>query len=255
MTAKRYTALVLAGGRGVRDPVAASEGIAHKALALVDGRPLIACVLDALRAANTVADILVATDERGVARAVEGVPIVSCAASPAATVAQVLGGTPSLLVTTADHGSLSPALIEAFCAGVPLACDVAAGVVPRRAFARRPTRRTFYRLADDDYCGANLYAFAGARGATAAAFWAGLEAERKSPLRLAARIGPATLVRYALRRLDLSAAFALLSRRAGAVIAPVVLDDADAAIDVDTPEDLALVRDRFSDSRRCGRSP
>lgn len=255
MTARRYTALVLAGRRGGTDPVAAAEGIAHKALALVDGRPLIAWVLDALRAADSVARIMVATDEREVARAAEGATIVPTAASPAATVAQVLGDTPSLLVTTADHGSLSPALIEAFCAGVPPACDVAAGVVPRRAFACRPTRRTFYRLADDDYCGANLYAFVGARGVAAAAFWAGLEAERKNPLRLAARIGPATLLRYALRRLDRAAAFALLSRRAGAAIVPVVLGDADAAIDVDTPEDLALVRARLSAGRRCGRSP
>ena len=30
---------------------------------------------------------------------------------------------------------------------------------------------------------------------------------------------------------------------------------ADAAIDVDTPEDLALVRARLSGSRCCGRSP
>lgn len=253
--AKRYTALVLAGGRGVMDPVAAAEGIAHKALAEVGGRPLIAWILDALRAASDVTDVIVATDERDVARAAEGAMIVPAAASPAATVARVLGDTPSLLVTTADHGSLSPALIDAFCAGVPAGCDVAAGVVPRRGCDRRLTRRTFYRLADDYYCGANLYAFAGTRGAAAATFWIGLEAERKHPVRLAARIGPATLLRYALRRLDLSAAFALLSRRAGAVIAPVVLDDADAAIDVDTPEDLALVRDRVSAGRRCGRSP
>ncbi len=255
MTARRYSALVLAGRRGGVDPVAAAEGIAHKALALVDGRPLIARVLDALRAASTVADIMVATDEPDVARVAKGATIVPTAASPAGTVARVLGDTPSLLVTTADHGSLSPALIEAFCAGVPRACDVAAGVVPRRVFTSRPVRRTFYRLADDDYCGANLYAFAGPRGAAAAAFWVGLEAARKNPVRLAARIGPATLLRYALRRLDLAAAFALLSRRAGAVIAPVVLDDAEAAIDVDSPEDLALVRARLSAGRRCGRSP
>jgi len=255
VTAKRYTALVLAGRRGVTDPVATSEGIAHKGVAQVGGRPLIAWVLDALRAASAVADIMVATEEADVAHAAEGATIVPIAASPAATVALALGTTPSLLVTTADHGLLSPALIEAFCAGVPRAYDIAVGVVPRRAVASGPTRRTFYRLADGDYCSANLYAFAGPRSAAAATFWVGLEAERKNPVRLAARIGPTTLLRYALRRLDLAAAFALLSHRAHAAIAPVVLDDADAAIDVDTPEDLALVRARLSAGRRCDRSP
>jgi GTP:adenosylcobinamide-phosphate guanylyltransferase len=254
VTATRYTALVLAGRRGGVDAVAVSENVPHKALALADGRPLIVRVVEALRGA-AIADILVATDEREVACVVDGVTIVPTAASPATTVAQVLRERSTLLVTTADHGMLSSALVEAFCAGVPQRCDVAVGVVPRRAFASQPSRRTFYRLADEAYCGANLYAFAGPRGEAAAMFWAGFEAERKKPLRVAARIGPATLLRYAARRLDLAAAFALLSRRAGATIAPVVLDDADAAIDVDTPEDLALVRARLSDSRRCGRSP
>lgn len=248
MTARRYTALVLAGQRGDADPVAVSEGVAHKALARAGGRPLIAGVIKALRGAAGIADILVATDERDVARAVDGATIVPTAASPARTVAQVLRERPALLVTTADHGLLSSAQVEAFCAGVPLLCDAAVGVVPRRAFAGHPTRRTFYRLADDHYCGANLYAFAGAGGVAAATFWAGLEADRKNPLRLAARIGPAALFRYAARRVDLTAAFALLSRRAGATIVPVVLRDPDAAIDVDTPDDLALVRARLSGS-------
>lgn len=255
MSARRYSALVLAGRRGGTDPVAASAGVTHKALAMVEGRPLIARVIKALRGAADIADIRVATDDRDVASAAGDVTIVPTAASPAATVAQVLGDTPALLVTTADHGLLSPALIDAFCAGVPRTFDVAVGVVARRSFAGRSARRTFYRLADEAYCGANLYAFVGARAVAAARFWIALEADRKRPWRVAARIGPATLLRYAARRLDLAAAFALLSRRAGATIAPVVLDDADAAIDVDTPDDLAVVRARLSGPRRCGRSP
>jgi len=255
VSARRYAALVLAGRRGGIDAVAATAGVTHKALALVDGKPLIIRVVEALRAAASIADILVATDDREVAAAAAGITIVPTAASPSATVAEVVCATPSLLVTTADHGLLSFAMVEAFCAGVPRGCDVAAGVVPRRAFGGRPTRRTFYRLADDDYCGANLYAFSGDRAVAAARFWAGLEADRKRPWRLAARIGPLALARYATRSLDLAAAFALLSRRAGATIAPVVLDDPDAAIDVDTPDDLAAVRARLSAVRRCGRSP
>ncbi|MGE0422123.1 MAG: NTP transferase domain-containing protein [Reyranellaceae bacterium] len=228
--------------------MAASEGVPHKALARAGGRPLIAAVIEALRGVTAIADILVATDERDVAHAAGGAAIVPTAASPARTVARVLRDRPLLLVTTADHGLLSSAQVEAFCAGVPRRCDVAVGVVPRDAFAGHRTRRTFYRLADEHYCGANLYAFGGAGGVAAATFWAGLEADRKHPLRLAARIGPAALLRYAARRLDLAAAFALLSRRAGASIAPVVLRDPDAAIDVDTPADLALVRARLSGS-------
>lgn len=255
MSAWRFTALVLAGRRGGTDAVAASEAVAHKALALADGRPLVSRVVRALRRSAPVDDILIATEDRAVARVVGDATIVPTAESPAMTVAAVLRERSPLLVTTADHALLSSALVEKFCAAVPPGCDVAAGVVPRRALVGQAARRTFYRLADDAYCGANLYAFIGERGAAAAAFWAGLEAARKSPLQLAARLGPGTLLRYAMGRLDLAAACTLLSRRAGAIIAPVVLDHADAAIDVDTPEDLALARARLSDSRRYDRSP
>ena len=245
MIVRRYSALVLAGRRGGSDPVAESAGVSHKALASIGDTTLIARVLGVLRDAGAVSDILVATEDAEIAAHAAGCTIVPTAASPALTVAEVLSERPSLLVTTADHGMLSALLVDRFCAGIPLPCDVAAGVVPRRAFAQ-PGRHTFYRLADDDYCGANLYAFVGPGGVSAARFWAGLEAERKTPWRLAARIGPATLLRYATRRLDLSAAFTLLSRHAGAMIAPVVLDDPDAALDVDTPEDLQALRRRLS---------
>lgn len=255
MSARRYTALVLAGRRGGSDPVAAAAGVSHKALARIGGTTLIERVLGALRDAASVADILVATDDAGVAALAVGCTAVPTAGSPALTVAEVLRGHPSLLVTTADHGMLSATLVDRFCSAIPERCDVAAGIVPRRAFTRELGGRTFYRLADDDYCGANLYAFVGPGGVAAARFWAALEGDRKMPWRLAARIGPSTLLRYATRRLDLPAAFALLSRHADAGIAPVVLDDPDAAIDVDTPADLEIVRRRFSGSRRCGRSP
>jgi GTP:adenosylcobinamide-phosphate guanylyltransferase len=255
VSARRYTALVLAGSRGGTDPVASAAGVTHKALATAGGVPLITRVLDALRSSAGIGDILVATDDPDVAALAGNAGVVPTAASPSLTVAHALRTAPTLMVTTADHALLSRRVIETFCAGVPGDCDVAAGVVPRRVLAAMPTRRTFYRLADEAYCGANLYAFVGVHGAAAAGFWAALEADRKRPWRIAARIGPSALVRYAANRLDLAAAFALLSGRAGATIAPVILEDTDAAIDVDTMADLEAVRARLSGSRRCDRSP
>lgn len=256
MTHGRYTALVLAGRRsGEGDPVALAHGVSHKALAVAGGMTLIGRVTAALRAAPSVDDILIATDDADVATAAGGGAIVPTGPSPAATVAQLVESRRPLLVTTADHGLLTAALVEAFCAGVPAAGDVAVGIVPRRVFAERPKRRTFFALKDGAYCGANLYAFTGQRSRAAARYWMRMEAQRKHPTRLLRQVGLGIFVRYAAGTLDLATAFRLLSQHAGATIAPVVLQDPDAAIDVDTVGDLEEVRARVSDSRRSGRSP
>ena len=76
----------------------------------------------------------------------------------------------------------------------------------------------------------------------AAAAWREVEAERKRPLRLARRLGLGTLVDYALGRLTMEAAIARLGRRMGVTATLVPAPDGRAAIDVDKPEDLALVR-------------
>ena len=47
-----FNALVLAGSRGGRDPVADYAGVPHKALILLEGRTLLARVVDALRQAG-----------------------------------------------------------------------------------------------------------------------------------------------------------------------------------------------------------
>ena len=74
------------------------------------------------------------------------------------------------------------------------------------------------------------------------AAWREVEAERKRPWRLARRLGLATLLDYALGRLTMSAAIARLGRQIGVEAALVPAPDGRAAIDVDKPEDLALVR-------------
>jgi GTP:adenosylcobinamide-phosphate guanylyltransferase len=256
VTAKRYTALVLAGRRsGEDDPVALAAGVAHKALAVADGLTLIGRVIAALRAAPSIGDILVATNDTDVAAAADGATIVPAGPSPSATVAQLVERMRPLLVTTADHALLSGVMVEAFCAGIPPTGDVAVGIVPWGVFAERSRRRTFYRLADGAYCGANLYAFIGPRSRAAARYWIRVEAERKHPVRLLKRVGFSIYFRYALGSLDLATAFRLLSRRADATISPIVLQYPDAAIDVDTICDLKDVGARLSAGRRCDRSP
>ena len=74
----------------------------------------------------------------------------------------------------------------------------------------------------------------------AAAFWVRAEADRKHPLRLARHFGVWASLRFAARRLSLERALALAGQRMGLRVSAVRIPIAEAAIDVDTPEDLAL---------------
>lgn len=251
----RVTALVLAGSRGAHDPVAQAAGVAHKALAPVAGRPMLLRVLDALTASPSIDRVVLAAEGRTVIDALpelaaaverEEIALVPTGASPALTVAAAIERLPGafpLLVTTSDHPLLTPAMVEGFIAGLRAEADIAVGLATRTAILGRypESVRTFIRLGGEGYSGCNLFILARPAAARAVAFWAQMERYRKTPWRIAARIGVWPLLLYALGWLDLEAAFRELSRLAGVSAVPVVLPQPEAAIDVDKPADLAQV--------------
>lgn len=252
-------ALVLAGSRqGERDVIAQRAGVSCKALAPLAGRPMIEHGLETLLDSPRITAVEVAlpgqADLRAEAPRLAGwldgglVRLVEPAPSPARTVAAALERLPpdqQLLITTADHALLAPAMLEQFldrCAAP--GSDAFAALLPLEILeARYPDmNRTGIKLRDGRYSGCNLFLLRGGCGARAlAAFWVRLEALRKSPLRMARVVGPAALLGYGLRLLTLSRALSLIGRRTGARLAPSMLDIPEAAIDVDTIRDLAFV--------------
>jgi len=244
-----YTALVLAGRRGPDDPLASSRGASHRALLPVAGVPMLARVLTALRGARQVGRIWVSIDAPEVLESVlapfRDVSLHRSVESPARSVADALDSMNAerVLVTTADHALLSGARVDGFLAGAAATqADVAVGVVERSAFADADASaaRTWIRLRCGSYTGANLFAFQHARARNAATFFARAERHRKKPWRMIAALGPTLAIEYLAGTLDLEAAFKQVSRAAGAVIRPVLLVEAVAAIDVDKAADLAL---------------
>ncbi len=245
------TALVLAAGRP-EDPVALAAGVGHKALVPVAGVPMLQRVVEALRASGCVGRIVVSIDRAAVlaqcpalAREVEAGRLEALAsrASAAASVEAAFDAlSPPLLVTTADHALLTPALVAAFWNAVPKGVDAAVGIVEadlvRRAFP--DARRTFLRFRDGDIKGTNLFALMTPGSRRVARFWQRLERHRKHPMRLLATVGPLTGLAYALGLLTRRGAVRRLERRVGLDIALVPIASAEAAIDVDKPEDLAL---------------
>jgi GTP:adenosylcobinamide-phosphate guanylyltransferase len=244
------TAVVLAGRRGGVDPVAAAAGISHKALVPVAGVPMLARVLAALRATPAVTRIVVVIEAPESALAtlppetLEGVQLCPAALSPSLSVAAVLErfGAP-LLVTTADHALLTPAMVSHFLAASPPGADATAALARDKVIlaAYPGTRRTWLRFRDGAFSGCNLFLLRNAPAAGGAvAFWRRVEQDRKRPLAMIRLLGPLAVLRFALGIMPLSAALKALSRRVGARLAVVEMPFAEAAVDVDKPEDLAL---------------
>jgi hypothetical protein len=116
--------------------------------------------------------------------------------------------------------------------------------------ARRPaierdapaTRRTYLRFADGDWSSCNLFWLANPAASAALNFWSEVEHNRKRPWRILRRLGPVLLIRYAAGRLSLRQAIDALGRRIGVGMQIAESPSGLAAIDVDKPSDLELVR-------------
>lgn len=244
------TALVLAGTRPGGDPLADHAGVSHKALIEIGGVPMLARVLAALDAAPGVARMVVIIDRPEVMTALprfnKPVALMPAQSGPSASVAAALLqlGTP-LLVTTADHALLRPEWISEFLlAGNTAGADAALALARREAVmvAAPGTSRTWLRFADGDYSGCNLFLLRNAAALGVVQLWQQMEAARKRPLSLLRRLGLLYVLRYRFGWLSLAAALTRLGLLSGSRLVAVTLSDGRAAIDVDKPADLELVR-------------
>jgi GTP:adenosylcobinamide-phosphate guanylyltransferase len=239
-------ALVLAGARPGRDPVADYAGVSHKGLILVGGRPLLRRVLDALRAVGVVQIAVSASDPAVIAMATglsaEVLPAETGPSLSALRGVEALGV--PVLVTTSDHALLEAEWVRRFLADAPATADVAVLLARRAAVeaAAPGAKRTYLRFADGEWSGCNLFLIRNARGLAAIRLWRSIEADRKRPWRIIGRLGPVTLLRYLAGRLSLVEAMERLSRLCGAEVAAVASPFGLAAVDVDKPADLDLVR-------------
>lgn len=241
------TAVVLAGSRpGAPDPVAEAEGVAHKVLATVAGQTLLERVVRALGEAG-IADIVVSANHPAVEAEARrlGAALLPTARGPSDSVGLAFERFgPPLLVTTGDHPLLEAAWIRELAAGTPDDADVSLMLAERaRVEAAAPdTRRTWLTFADGRWSGCNLFLLASPAAARAIAAWKQVEADRKRPWRIARRLGVGTLWSYWRGKLTLVEAISRLGRTLGVKAALVPASDGRAAIDVDRPADLALVR-------------
>lgn len=241
-----FNALVLAGSRGGTDPLATYASVTDKALIRIDDETMLERVVIALRAAGA-GRIAVSANAPAVRAEAErlGAEPLDAGAGPSISARiglQALGA--PLLVTTADHALLRPEWITDFLTDAPADADVAALLARRDVIERDapPTRRTYLRFADGAWSGCNLFLCRTARAEAAIDLWMSVERDRKRPWRIVRRLGPGMLLRYLTGRLTLDAALARLGALVGVRAAAVAARHGLAAVDVDKPADLDLVR-------------
>lgn len=253
-----WTALLLAGQRPGVDPLAAHFGETWKALVQVRGQTMLARVARTLLDCRSIERIVVLSQAPGELTAKPDtawlareprIEFHASIASISQSVSAVAGSAAAwpVLVTTADHALLTPAMVEDFIAGVGDA-DVAVALVERaNLLGRYPgNKRTWLTFRGGAYSGANLFALTSERARAALDLWAGVEQDRKKGWKLVAAFGPLLLLRALSRTLTLEAGLAAAGRRLGLKARPVVLRQPEAAIDVDKPADHELAESILS---------
>jgi GTP:adenosylcobinamide-phosphate guanylyltransferase len=263
-----FTAIILAGKRPGRDPVAEAAGVACKSFAPIGDRPMVHRVLDTLAAAGQVGPrilcglslSLIEQEPELKARLDTGeVKWIAGHSTPSGSTYHALQSVPDnlpVLVTTADHAFLTAKIVDYFCSEARrIGCDVVAGLTLYKnvTSAFPETKRTAIRFKDSAYSGCNLFAFLNPRAYSAAEFWRQIEQQRKKPLQMMRILGWRPVVQYLMGKMSLNDGLEHLSNRLGMRAGAVILPFPEAAVDVDTVDDWkfvqALVKKQRSKSR------
>lgn len=259
MTAQAWNVLVLAAGRGPDDPMAKAYRVTHKCLVEIDGEPMLTRVIRTLLSYPGIRSIAVSIETRelldqalgALSRKVEFLTPQESAARSALAAVTTNSQFP-WLITTGDHPLLTTDMLQYFLTEATRSgADLSVGLASAETIlARFPeAKRTFLKFGSDRVSGCNLFALTSGEARKALAFWHHLESVRKRPWRLVGAFGPLALLRFVTGRLTLDSAFALASRRLGLTARPVLMPFAEAAVDVDKPEDKELAEKIFRERK------
>lgn len=243
------TGVVLAGSRPGVDPFAKAYGTDLKALIPVGGKPMVQRPVEALLASPGIDEIRVLAQQSDrIGAVLPGDPRIKVEASDetiAATLEKMCVDPATkwpMLVTTADHALLTPAMIADFLTKAAGA-DVAIGVVSREALMKRlpQTRRTWFKFRGGAYSGANLFLLGGPRIRSTLQVWRSSEQNRKKAWRMLLTVGLFAGLGALLRLRTLQQTLDTIGRKLKLDIRAVELSDPLAAVDVDKAADHELV--------------
>ena len=264
-------ALILAGTRaGQDDAVAQVAGVSCKAFAPIDGIPMIEHVIQILRK-STIDDITISLpndlpiekEATHLNKLIQDkkIKLITPEKSPVRSILRFVNASEddnTFLITTADHALLSRDMIDDFINQYNSDnFDTAVAMLPLNILtAKYPSlNRTRLKFKDGNFKGCNLFLFKNKQTAERILnFWKTIETQRKKPWKMVRALGPFLLLRYLTGRLSLDDALTALGRKTDLRLQAVMLSQAEAAIDVDTPDDLefaqSIVARRASETDR-----
>jgi len=259
----KIPAILLAGSRPGRDPLAAAAGVTYKALIPIAGRPMIDHVARTLLAHPRIGPVIVLVQDPAIFAADPatawlahdpGIRMTPSGAGISQSLLDLIdGGGAALpaLVTTADNVLLTGAMIDSFLADA-VRSDIAVAMVERRTLlaAYPESKRTWLKFRDGWWSGANLFWIGGPRARGVITFWRSVEQDRKKGWKILAAFGPFLLISSVLRLLSLRQGMRLAGRRFQVSARPVSMPQPEACIDADKPEDLALIEQILSAKAR-----
>lgn len=252
---QRFTAIVLAEPSPASKPLQESYGVINKCLIQLDGETMLARILSALKAAPSIASIIVVCNEQNLdnrdLKTANASVTPASSEGPATSVAEAvtrLGLKAPLLITTGDHALLTTTIIETFIAmatrqecknGSGIHIGVSAETTIKQDYPN--IKRTWWRFADGGWSGCNLYAFTSHKALMTLPNFAKIYHYRKSPWKLIGTFSLKLMFAYHTGMLSLDKIAARLTRRFGVNIHFIRLPFAEAAIDGDKVEDLVLM--------------
>lgn len=257
MPNKTFNAVVLAGDRGVDDPILQHTNVANKAEVLLGGIMQLERVLIALTNAQHIDKIFVvgpnkkqaseATQQLFSQYKVISIPV---ADGPSASALQGLQASNSYpaLVVTCDLPLLTAEHIDLYCQQTSgLTADFIVGAVNYELIAKLipDLKKTIYSFANDSICFANIFTVKSEEGLKAIDFWRQMEALRKSPLQIISRLGWKNILLYKLGRLQLAGVATILSKHVGAHVVIEDITCAALAVDVDSVHDYEVMSSYF----------
>jgi molybdopterin-guanine dinucleotide biosynthesis protein A len=245
----RATAAVVLGGGQANDALAAQFGVPVKALLPLNNEPMAASVLRTLRVGGldhivyvgpTTPELEPLIDINVASR---GSMLENLRAGLAA-----IGSAPRVLVATADIPLLTPEALNDVLERDP-GVGLVYPVVPRAAAERMfpGGKRTYARLAEGTFTGGNLFLL---EPELVDAFLPRLEFvlnNRKNVPRLASMFGFWAIVKLALGTLTIGELERTVSKILKVPAQALITEHAEIGFDVDKPEDLELVKAKWSE--------
>ncbi len=235
------------------DRVSAAAGVAHKSLVPLVGMPMAWHVVQALAESDRIGEIVVVGIEP---EEIDfGVPVHHVPNQPSLWASQnaglrklrdLNGEDRYVLALSADIALLTGTIVDSFIeACKPLEQEVYWGIVGKDVMlnAFPDSKRTYLPLREGSFCSSDLYLGRLSAGFQIQERIRYFIENRKNVLAQVWKLGLPAMVKFLLRRLAIADLVDVAYRIAGIHGSPVVLQLAEAGMDVDKPEQLVQVRD------------